>query len=128
MHAITLVVAGPLMLLFSLLGSAVSLRRVGGTAAPDAPGIPFNRLQRAHGNLAEHGPFLVLLLYLCETTGAARNLLWAAAFTILAARLLHATGMVFARRTGNPAQFVGATLTYVAETGLGVLALSRWFA
>jgi uncharacterized membrane protein YecN with MAPEG domain len=115
----TALAAGPVALLIAVLGIAISLNRL----ARRATGPGFHGLQRAHGNACEHTPLLLILLFLAETLHSPHWVLVLAAWGIIAARLLHAVGLILARGGTNPLQFVGAGLTYTLEVGLGVSVL-----
>jgi len=121
MPSYTALAAGPVALLIAFLGIAISLVRLGGRAS--APW--FQRLQRAHGNAIEHVPLLLILLYLAETMHAPNIVLLLGACGIIAARFLHAAGLLLVHRRPHPLQFAGAGLTYFLELGLGVSVLVR---
>ena len=119
MSSYTALAAGSVALLIAFLGITISLLRRSGRAS--GPG--FQRLQRAHGNAIEHVPLLLILLYLAETLHAPRDVLLIGAWGIIAARVLHAAGLLLVRSGAHPLQFAGATLTYLLELGLGVTVL-----
>jgi uncharacterized membrane protein YecN with MAPEG domain len=121
MPTYTALAAGPVTLLIALLGITISLTRRGGRAS--GPG--FERLHRAHGNACEHVPLLLIVLYLAETMHAPREVLVLGAWGIIAARVLHAAGLLLVRKGPHPLQFAGATLTYLLELGLGITVLVR---
>jgi hypothetical protein len=121
MHSYTALAAGPVALLIAVLGSTVSLLRL----AKRATGPGFERLQRAHGNAAEHAPLMLFLLFLAEALGTSHTVLLVAAIGIIVARFVHAAGMLLRRGRPHPLQFSGAALTYTAEAGLGLLVLVR---
>src|SRR4051812_31462685 len=92
---ITALFAAPLALLFATLGAVLSLRRLRSGIGPAMQGDKaFLRLQRVHGNFAEHVPLLLLLLYLRESLGAPATLLWAMGGTLWVARACHALGLL----------------------------------
>jgi uncharacterized protein len=113
----TAIAAGALGTIFCLLGSAVSLTRIAGKAE----GKQFERLQRAHGNAAEHMPMMLILILVAEALRAPRWVLIAAVIAAIVARLIHAAGYLIRRR--HPLHFTGSTITYMIEGGLGVLVL-----
>jgi uncharacterized membrane protein YecN with MAPEG domain len=123
MISITAVTAGSLALIYSGIGSTISLLRLSGRGrATDKPYDTFQRLVRSHGNFAEHVPLLLILLFFAEMLGAPRALLAGAAVAIVVARLFHAGGFIL--RLRHPLQAVGAGMTYTLEAGLGVLLLA----
>ncbi len=80
---------------------------------------------RAHGNLVEHAPMILLLMLVAELCGGTSTMLHVFGASLLVARLLHAFGLLAARMFGS---LVGATLTYVLELGIAiyVLTLRPW--
>ncbi len=115
----TAIAAGALGILLSLLGSAISLRRITGKGE----GERFERLRRIHGNAIEHVPIMLILILVSEALAAPRWLLLAAVITAVFARLIHAVGYFIRRR--HPLHFAGATLTYIIEGGLGLFVLIK---
>ena len=80
---------------------------------------------RAHGNLVEHAPMIVLMLLIAELCGGNSTVLQIFGVALLVARLSHALGFLTGRMLAGIA---GATLTYAVELGLAiyVLVLRPW--
>lgn len=72
---------------------------------------------RAHGNAAEHVPFLIILLLILGMIDADATAVMALGGAALFARCIHAGG-----RLGKKRQFsvAGATITYLLEIGIPV--------
>jgi uncharacterized protein len=113
----TAIAAGSLGLLLALLGIAVSLHRITGRDKVEH----FPKLQRIHGNAAEHIPIMLVLILCTEALRAPRWVLLAAVITAIVARVVHAIGY-FIRRV-HPLHFLGSSLTYTVEAGLGLYVL-----
>lgn len=65
---------------------------------------------RALGNFVEYTPIGLILLALCEASGTGERLLWTIGAMLLVGRLLHAIGMISAKR---PPRALGMLLTYL---------------
>ena len=116
--------AGVLGLLVFGLGLGVSLMRGATDTAVGYTADPTDRLYkmvRAHGNATEYAPMLaILILYLgAQGPGAWLRTVFVAA---VAARLLHAAGMIMSPTLARPQplRFVGALGTYVTGVILGI--------
>lgn len=116
----TAIVAAPLLLLLVGLGLALSIRRRRERVGPGMAGdVSFTRLQRAHGNAAEHIPVVLIGLLLLELGGPESTLvLWLGGVFVLA-RAAHCAGMLI--RPRHPLHAFGAALTYGVEIAIGVL-------
>jgi len=115
--------AAPVIALAAALGVNVSLQRMGrGLGLKAAPDEALLRAQRAHGNLVEHAPLVLVGLPPAELAGPGRTPLLALGLGFVAARLLHAVGLLARMK---PLSFTGATLTYVVEAGVAVLLITR---
>ena len=114
------------LLLFAL-GLAVSLTR-GSTkiniGLPGDPGHKLYRLGRAHGNAAEYGAMFAVLMLFIGMREPAAWMLWTM-WVVVAARYLHAIGMVMAPldQQVQPLRFAGALLTYLGGFVLCAAAL-----
>lgn len=119
---ITPIFAGVLLLLVTLLAMNVSMLRMRlKISLGDGGNKQLNKAIRAHANALEHGlPFIFLLFFREQQVGGAGGLT-AIAAAFVAARMLHAVGML-----GGPFQLrrIGATVTNVLELWLA-LALLR---
>jgi uncharacterized membrane protein YecN with MAPEG domain len=111
-----------------LLGANVTRHRAKrGPTGNQMPSDPADRMfiaQRAHGNASEYVPTLIGLLIVCSllTDG------WwldALAIAAVAARLLHAVGMLTTKTLAShgPMRDTGATFTYLSGVALGVTAI-----
>ncbi|MGH7818845.1 MAG: MAPEG family protein [Candidatus Binatia bacterium] len=99
------------------LGLGVSLNRQSskiGIGSPPDPNHPLGKLVRAHGNAAEYGPILAVLMIAIASQGASTWMLWL--FVIVtAARYMHAAGMILSADLNlpHPLRFTGSLLTYL---------------
>jgi uncharacterized membrane protein YecN with MAPEG domain len=121
---ITAWIAAPIMIFVALLGLRISRLRLTGRArsTDQATLAMFERWQRAHGNLVEHAPLVLILLFLLERAYGSRGLVPAIGVIFVASRLLHAYGTVMPSRWPK---FIGAALTYLVELTLGVGLLTK---
>jgi len=123
MHpVITGVTAALISLLFLALAARVAgFRHKAKIGIGDGGNTTLNRAIRAHGNLAEHAPFVLLMMLCYEMSGGARWLLIASGAIFLVARILHALGLL--RTAGTSfGRFWGVVLTWAV---LFVLALAN---
>lgn len=77
---------------------------------------------RAHANLVEYAPFVLVLMALIELAGGSTTALAVAGIVFVAARIAHPIGMD--RRTSNVPRAAGAVLTWLVLAfliGWGVL-------
>lgn len=119
----TLITAGLLGLLFFLLSLRVVQRRLAGKVPFGDGGDPalLERI-RAHGNFAEHVPFLLLLMAGIELSAGHHSAwLWGAGAALLLARIAHAIGL--SRPSPNAFRSVGVVLTWLLLIGLSLWAL-----
>lgn len=115
------------IILFLLGANVTRHRAIRGDTGNQQPTDPADRMfiaQRAHGNAAEYIPTLAVLIVVCAflTEGWWLNAL---AIAALAARSLHAVGMLTAKTLAGhgPVRDIGALGTYVTGVALGVTAL-----
>ena len=80
------------------------------------------RAVRAHGNLAEYLPTMLILLYCIETSGAASTTLHGLAGAFLAGRLMHGLCMGF-MRSSMPLRVGGTALTLFSLAAAAVALL-----
>jgi uncharacterized protein len=126
---VTLVTACLCALLQFVLAVLV-IRRRRQLGAPFAHGGDNTLLRhiRAHGNLAENAPTVLLLMLLCELLGLGRGLLLAAGGLFFAGRVLHALGL--SKPQWHAGRVLGMAITLVVMSGLATaglwLAASRW--
>lgn len=120
------VITGATAALTSLLFLYLAAR-VAGTRHREKIGIgdggnrALNRSIRAHANLAEHAPFVLLLMLTYELGGGADWLLVAGGVVFVIARVLHAAGLL--RTAGSSfGRFWGVVLTWMV---LGVMAVAN---
>ena len=106
-----------LALLTAILGLLVSLRRREiGVSYGDGGDAVLARRVRAHGNLVEYAPMAVLLVWGLGAAGIGSGWAWAAALILLAARLLHAAGVL------RPKGVALRAAAMVAQHGVFILA------
>ena len=78
--------------------------------------------QRAHGNLIEYVPIILLLLLLLAMTGLAAAWLHALGIALTVARLLHAWGLL-SSPGASVGRLAGATLTFLTLLAAAILAI-----
>ncbi|WP_224369891.1 MAPEG family protein [Hyalangium versicolor] len=80
---------------------------------------------RAHGNIVEHVPILIILLLVAELCGGNSTVLHLFGGALVVARLLHGVGYIQGK---SAIQIPGALLTYALEAALPiyVLILRPW--
>ena len=128
MNTIPVVCIALMGILLVALGANVTRHRaIRGATGNQMPSDPADRMfiaQRAHGNASEYIPTLAVLIIVCAvlTDGWWLNAL---AITALAARSLHAFGMLTSKTLAShgPVRDIGAMGTYVAGFALGITAL-----
>ena len=94
-----------------------------------SPDEMLQRAVRAHGNLAEYAPIMLILLYLLETLPAAsvtETTLHMLGGTFLLGRLMHGIAFSFMKKNGF-LRIGGMSLTFVGFLGLIVPALGIIF-
>ena len=77
---------------------------------------------RAHGNLAEHAPIVIIMVALLEMSRANHMILMIAAGTFIVARVLHAMGLYMKQKEGGGPPLpraLGVILTWLVIAGLG---------
>jgi len=79
------------------------------------------RAIRAHGNLTEYAPMMLIVLYFLETTGAQSSALHLLGGSFLIGRLMHGVSMGF-MRSSMPLRVGGTALTLFPILG-GAVAL-----
>ena len=81
------------------------------------------RAIRAHGNLTEYAPMMVILLYLLETNGTDPSTLHGLGLAFLIGRLMH--GICFGFMTSSmPLRIGGTALTLFPLMGAAILLLT----
>jgi uncharacterized protein len=115
------------ILIFVLGANVTRHRAIRGATGNQMPSDPADRMfiaQRAHGNASEYVPTLIGLLIVCSalTDGWWLDTL---AVVAVAARLLHALGMLTSRTLAShgPLRDSGATLTYLSGIALAITAV-----
>ena len=123
------VITGATAALIGLLFLALSAR-VAGLRHSERIGIGdggnkfLSRAIRAHGNLAEHAPLILLLMLCYELSGGAQWLLIVSGVTLVVARSLHALGLLssagtsFGRTWGVALTWLVLLLLSLANLGL----------
>jgi uncharacterized membrane protein YecN with MAPEG domain len=96
---ITAITAAVFAILMVILSGLTSLSRARLKASHGDQGDEtLRRRIRAHGNFAEYAPMALILLGLVEGLGAHRGTVLGLAIAFVAARVLHALGMLFESR------------------------------
>ncbi len=122
---ITGIYAGLCGLLLTVLYVRVSQRRLAVKIGVGTGGdAELEQRVRAHGNLIEAAPFVLILLYLVERTALDPIFTHAFGATFLLARLAHAQGIssTTGRSTGR---FVGSLATVLILAALSVILVAR---
>jgi hypothetical protein len=110
---ITSLIAALMGLMMVPLSFRVSLRRRHlKTSFGDADDELLRRSIRAHGNFVEYAPTALILLALVEWNGAPAMLTWSLAIAFLAARVLHAYGMLYT--AGHGARGIGMLVQHLS--------------
>ena len=123
---ITATLAGLFALMTVTLSVAVSLRRRHlKVAFGDAGDEILKRRIRAFGNFIEYAPFAVILVWLVEHQQGTTAFVRVLAGAMLAGRLFHAWGMLYASTPASRA--IGMTLQHLAFLGAGVWLLRGLF-
>lgn len=84
------------------------------------------RAIRAHGNLAENAPIVLLLMLICELNGGAVALLHVAGAAFIIARVLHAQGLT-ATAGLSKGRFYGVLVTWIVIIALALANLVTAF-
>jgi uncharacterized protein len=116
---VTALLAGFFALMTVALSAPVSLRRRQlQVTFGDAGDEVLRRRIRAFGNFIEYAPLAILLVGLVEFAQGTTTFVRLLAGTLLAARLLHAWGMLYSPRP--VARAVGMTIQHLAFLAAGV--------
>jgi uncharacterized membrane protein YecN with MAPEG domain len=119
--AITALSAAVLALLMTALAINVTVHRAKLRILVGDDGNPHMlRMIRLHGNAAEHIPLALILMAIYEINGGAHTALHAAGIVLVAARLLHVSGMWSTPNT-NFGRVSGQSLTWLTTVALAVL-------
>ena len=122
---ITSITAASLAIIMLPLTLQVSLRRVaiGSVVFGDGGDDVLRRRIRAFGNFIEYAPMCLILLALLEAQGAGTTWLWTTAALLVAGRVIHGLGMLFAQ---SPApRGLAMLMTYGAFLTPAVWLLTR---
>jgi uncharacterized protein len=120
----TLLTAGSLGLVFVVLSLRVVKKRLAGMVSMGDGGDPdLLERMRAHGNFAEHVPFLLLLMAGIEiNAGHHAPWLWVSGGLLVIARIAHAIGM--SRPSPNMFRSAGVVISLLLMIGLSLWALA----
>lgn len=96
---ITSITAASLAVIMLPLTLQVSLRRlaIGSVVFGDGGDDVLRRRIRAFGNFIEYAPICLILLALLEAQGAGTAWLWTTSALLVAGRVIHGLGMLFAQ-------------------------------
>ncbi|AEF54208.1 MAPEG family protein [Marinomonas posidonica] len=118
---ITSIAASILAILMFPLTVQISMRRAAlGKAVGDMKAVVFGdgndeklrRRIRAFGNFIEYAPMCLIMLGLLENASAGKTLVWSVACLLIAGRMIHALGMLYA---DNPTpRGIGMFMTYIS--------------
>jgi len=126
--AVTSLYAAVLGLLAALLTVRVIVNRVKtGVQAGDGGNAELAQAIRAHANLAEQGPFAIILIGLAEAGGLPVPALHALGLVLLAGRFANAWGLSRSLGPTKPRQ-LGAGLTLLVVVAASIAILVRSFA
>lgn len=106
------------LLLLALSYQVVRNRRRAGVSLGSGDDRGLERAVRAHGNLIEYAPLILLLMALVEASGASPWLIHGCGSVLVISRVLHATGLA-GKRSVSPGRKWG-----VAGTWLVLLVIS----
>lgn len=84
------------------------------------------RAVRAHGNLVEHAPFILLMLFILDVTKSSFYLVHALGFLFILGRLLHAWGISHSVAKSN-GRFFGTLLTFLVGLTSAVILVVKAF-
>lgn len=123
MPRITLLFASlHVLLMLILVVRVVNHRRAQKIGLGDGGDKMLTRKMRVHANFVEYVPILLLMLALLELSGLPAAWLWALGWTLLLARILHASG--FSRHSGYSfGRFSGTLLTWVVLVTMAISGL-----
>lgn len=121
--AITPLYALPLAILYvALTLRVVRLRRKHKVGIGDGGQRDLAKAIRAHANAGETIPLALVLMLLCELTGASAGLLHGGGAVLVAGRVIHAFGL--SRHSGySKGRFFGMILTIIAIVVFAVTAV-----
>ena len=126
--AVTSLYAAVLGLLAALLTVRVIVNRVKtGVQAGDGGNAELAQAIRAHANLAEQGPFAIILIGLAEAGGLSVLALHGLGLVLLAGRFANAWGLSRSLGPTKPRQ-LGAGLTLLVVVAASIAILVRSFA
>jgi len=123
--AVVMFYTGLNALLALVLALLVSRQRVHSKTAMGAGGNPpLERAIRAHGNLVEYAPLVLLMLFLLALSGLGLPWLHVLGIAFTAGRLLHAWGLSSSSR-GSIGRATGIFLTWVTMLVAVILCILR---
>jgi len=120
MLPVTLVTAGLLALVNLWLAIRVGqVRTSEKISVGDGGNERVLRRMRAHANLVEYAPFVLILIALAELANGTSIWLWVVGLSFVVARVLHAFGM----DGWAPGRMIGTIVTMLTLLGLGLYAI-----
>ena len=118
---ITALTAAALALLLVFLSiTTIRMRMKHSAAYGDAGQHDLTSAIRAHGNLTEYAPIVIILIGLLESGGANPTVLSIAAAAFVGARLLNALGLFNPPGPPRPARSIGIVVTLATLLGLAI--------
>ena len=108
------------LLLLGLAYKVVKLRRLNKIGIGDGGNQDLSLAIRAHGNLVENAPVVMVLLVLAELNGMPDYLLHIFGTVWIVARLLHAIGLNQGKGGLHFGRFWGVLMTWIVLLGLAI--------
>lgn len=110
------------LLLLALSYQVVRNRRRAGVSLGSGDDRDLERAIRAHGNLIEYAPLILLLMALVEAGGASPWLIHGCGGLLVVSRVSHATGLM-GRRSVSPGRKWGVAGTWVVLLVISLAAM-----
>lgn len=120
---VTYIYIGIMALIFVGLSFNVILRRVKNkTLFGDSGDQNLLHAVRVHGNFAEYVPFILLMMFLYESTGGSRYLIHTYGILLIASRALHAWGLMYNK---VPGRLAGTVIVMLLMVMLGIMLIVK---
>ncbi|MBK1873239.1 MULTISPECIES: MAPEG family protein [unclassified Marinobacter] len=114
-------VLGILMLVLSAYVVKFRMKYNKGMGVTDNP--DFQAAVRAHGNLVEYAPIVLIMLGIAELNGVATGYVYWTGMAFVTGRLLHAWGMINGHGEEHKARALGMVLTWLGMLAAAILLL-----
>lgn len=106
------------LLAFALMFKVIGIRKALGIGIGDGGNHTLSVAMRAHGNLLENAPIVLLLFIVAEVGGLPAYLLHIFGVVWIVARILHAVGMIKGNGGTHAGRFMGVVFTWLVLLGL----------